>query len=436
MPHDVSLIATIAAGFGLALLLGLAASHLRMPPLVGYLLAGILIGPATPGFVADMGLAAQLAEIGVMLLMFGVGLHFSFADLMAVRRIAVPGALVQIAVATLMGMGVASLWGWSLGASLVLGLSLSVASTVVLLRALESQGLLRSTQGQIAIGWLIVEDLVMVMVLVLLPALAPMLVADPASTGSNASAGLLDAVGMTLLKVGAFIAFMMLVGRRLLPKALWWVARTGSRELFTLAVVAAAVGVAFGAAKLFDVSFALGAFFAGMMLRESEFSHRAAEESLPLRDAFAVLFFVSVGMLFDPAVIWQQPLKLLLVVAIILVGKTLAAVALVLAMRYPLGTALTVGVSLAQIGEFSFIVSQLGRSHGLLDADGHNVLVACAILSITLNPLLFRNIGRMESWLRARPALWRALAWRCPEEAAVSGGGAARAASPDGPRAP
>ena len=407
MPHDVSLIATIAAGFGLALLLGLAASHLRMPPLVGYLLAGILIGPATPGFVADMGLAAQLAEIGVMLLMFGVGLHFSFADLMAVRRIAVPGALVQIAVATLMGMGVASLWGWSLGASLVLGLSLSVASTVVLLRALESQGLLRSTQGQIAIGWLIVEDLVMVMVLVLLPALAPMLVADPASTGSNASAGLLDAVGMTLLKVGAFIAFMMLVGRRLLPKALWWVARTGSRELFTLAVVAAAVGVAFGAAKLFDVSFALGAFFAGMMLRESEFSHRAAEESLPLRDAFAVLFFVSVGMLFDPAVIWQQPLKLLLVVAIILVGKTLAAVALVLAMRYPLGTALTVGVSLAQIGEFSFILAGLGVSLKLLPVEGQSLVLAGALISIGLNSALFSAMAPLRQWLLARSDLAR-----------------------------
>jgi len=407
MPHDVSLIATIAAGFGLALLLGLAASHLRMPPLVGYLLAGILIGPATPGFVADMGLAAQLAEIGVMLLMFGVGLHFSFADLMAVRRIAVPGALVQIAVATLMGMGVASMWGWSLGASLVLGLSLSVASTVVLLRALESQGLLRSTQGQIAIGWLIVEDLVMVMVLVLLPALAPMLVADPASTGSNASAGLLDAVGMTLLKVGAFIAFMMLVGRRLLPKALWWVARTGSSELFTLAVVAAAVGVAFGAAKLFDVSFALGAFFAGMMLRESEFSHRAAEESLPLRDAFAVLFFVSVGMLFDPAVIWQQPLKLLLVVAIILVGKTLAAVALVLAMRYPLGTALTVGVSLAQIGEFSFILAGLGVSLKLLPAEGQSLVLAGALISIGLNSALFSAMAPLRQWLLARSDLAR-----------------------------
>lgn len=407
MPHDVSLIAILAAGFGLALLLGLAASHLRMPPLVGYLLAGILIGPATPGFVADMGLAAQLAEIGVMLLMFGVGLHFSFGDLMAVRRIAVPGAVVQIVAATLMGMGVASLWGWSLGASLVLGLSLSVASTVVLLRALESQGLLRSSQGQIAIGWLVVEDLVMVMVLVLLPALAPVLGTSTAPADGHSPPGLIDAVGMTLLKVGAFIAFMLLVGRRLLPKALWWVARTGSRELFTLAVVAAAVGVAFGAAKLFDVSFALGAFFAGMMLRESEFSHRAAEESLPLRDAFAVLFFVSVGMLFDPAVIWQQPLKLLLLVAIILVGKTLAAVALVLAMRYPLGTALTVGVSLAQIGEFSFILAGLGVSLKLLPAEGQSLVLAGALISIGLNSALFGAMAPLRQWLLARSELAR-----------------------------
>jgi len=407
MPHDVSLIATIAAGFGLALLLGLAAAHLRVSPLVGYLLAGILIGPATPGFVADVGLAAQLAEIGVMLLMFGVGLHFSFGDLMAVRRIAVPGALVQIAVATLMGMAVAWLWDWSFGASLVLGLSLSVASTVVLLRALESQGLLRSTQGQIAIGWLVVEDLVMVMVLVLLPALAPVLGGGTTSAAGSASPGLLDAVGMTLLKVGAFITFMLVVGRRLLPKALWWVARTGSRELFTLAVVAAAVGVAFGAAKLFDVSFALGAFFAGMMLRESEFSQRAAEESLPLRDAFAVLFFVSVGMLFDPAVIWQQPLKLLLVVAIILVGKTLAAVALVLAMRHPLGTALTVGISLAQIGEFSFILAGLGVSLQLLPPEGQSLVLAGALISIGFNSVLFGAMEPLRQWLMARSDLAR-----------------------------
>ncbi len=301
MPHDVSLIATIAAGFGLAMVFGLIAARLKLPPLVGYLLAGIVVSPATPGFVADVGLAGQLAEIGVMLLMFGVGLHFSLADLMAVKKIAVPGAVVQIAVATALGAGVAMLWGWDLGTAIVFGLCLSVASTVVLLRALEAKGLLKSVNGQIAVGWLVVEDLVMVMVLVLLPALAGLLKAHGGEAAVTPEAGAIwTTVGITLAKVSAFIVLMLVVGRRLLPRILWWVARTGSQELFTLGVVAIAIGVAFGAAKLFDVSFALGAFFAGMMMRESEFSHRAADESLPLRDAFAVLFFVSVGMLFDP----------------------------------------------------------------------------------------------------------------------------------------
>ncbi|MBH9576202.1 YbaL family putative K(+) efflux transporter [Inhella proteolytica] len=408
MPHDVSLIATIAAGFGLAMVFGFLANHLRMPPLVGYLLAGILIGPATPGFVADVGLAGQLAEIGVMLLMFGVGLHFSLADLMAVKRIAVPGAIVQIGAATAMGMGLALWWGWSLGGALVFGLSLSVASTVVLLRALEAKGLLKSVNGQIAVGWLVVEDLVMVLVLVLLPAVAGLLGgAAPAGGGS-----LLGTIGLTLSKVGAFIALMLLVGRRLLPKLLWWVARTGSRELFTLAVVAVAVGVAFGAAKLFDVSFALGAFFAGMMMRESEFAHRAADESLPLRDAFAVLFFVSVGMLFDPAVILAEPLKLLAVVAIILLGKTLAAVALVLLFRYPLNTALTVGASLAQIGEFSFILAGLGVALQLLPVEGQSLILAGALISIALNAALFAAVDPLRRWVLARSSLARKLELR------------------------
>ncbi|HEX5354805.1 MAG TPA: cation:proton antiporter, partial [Aquabacterium sp.] len=352
MPHDISLISTIACGFGLALVLGYAATRLRMPPLVGYLLAGVVIGPATPGFVADMHLAGQLAEIGVMLLMFGVGLHFSLSDLMAVRRIAIPGAVVQIVVAVAMGMGLAHAWGWGIGPALVFGLCLSVASTVVLLKALEARGLIETVNGRIAIGWLVVEDLVMVLVLVLMPAVAGMLSDKPAATAS-AGQPLWLSLALTLAKVMAFIATMLLIGRRVLPRMLWWVARTGSRELFTLSVVAAAVGVAFGAAKLFDVSFALGAFFAGMMMQESEFSHRAADESLPLRDAFAVLFFVSVGMLFDPTVLWHSPGKLAATVAVILLGKTLAAVALVLLFRYPLNTALTVGASLAQIGEFS-----------------------------------------------------------------------------------
>lgn len=409
MPHDITLIATIAAGFGLAMIFGLIAVRLRMPPLVGYLMAGIVISPTTPGFVADIGLASQLAEIGVMLLMFGVGLHFSLDDLMAVKRIAVPGAVVQIAVATLLGMAIATMWGWDVGAAIVFGLCLSVASTVVLLRALEAKGLLKSINGQIAVGWLVVEDLVMVLVLVLLPALAGVL------SGNDAAASGRDlgvAMAITLAKVIAFIVLMLVVGRRMLPRLLWWVARTGSQELFTLSVVAIAVGVAFGAAALFDVSFALGAFFAGMMMRESEFSHRAADESLPLRDAFAVLFFVSVGMLFDPAVIWTQPLKLLLVVAIIMVGKTIAAVLLVLAFRYPLNTALTVGASLAQIGEFSFILAGLGVNLGLMPAEGQSLVLAGALISIAANAALFSAIEPFRAWAIARSSLARRLEQR------------------------
>lgn len=413
MPHDVSLIATIAAGFGLAMIFGLVAVRLKMPPLVGYLLAGIVVSPATPGFVADVSLAGQLAEIGVMLLMFGVGLHFSLDDLMAVKKIAVPGAIVQIAAATLLGMGVSTLWGWSLGASIVFGLCLSVASTVVLLRALEARGVLKSVNGQIAVGWLVVEDLVMVLVLVLLPALSGLL----ASAGSEVSAPVAGSdiwatVGVTLAKVTAFIVLMLVVGRRLLPKLLWWVARTGSQELFTLSVVATAVGVAFGAAMLFDVSFALGAFFAGMMMRESEFSHRAADESLPLRDAFAVLFFVSVGMLFDPAVVWNEPFKLLAVVAIIVLGKTVAAVALVLAFRYPLNTALIVGASLAQIGEFSFILAGLGVGLGLMPVEGQSLVLAGALISIAANAAMFSAVEPARRWLLARSALARQMEQR------------------------
>ena len=413
MPHDVSLIATIAAGFGLAMVFGLLATRLNMPPLVGYLLAGIVVSPSTPGFVADVGLAGQLAEIGVMLLMFGVGLHFSLKDLMAVKAIAVPGAIVQIAVATLLGTAVALLWDWSLGGAIVFGLCLSVASTVVLLRALEAKGLLKSVNGQIAVGWLVVEDLVMVLVLVLLPALAGLLKAQGGDTDVVPDVReIWTTVGITLAKVTAFIVLMLVVGRRVLPKLLWWVARTGSQELFTLGVVAIAIGVAFGAAKLFDVSFALGAFFAGMMMRESEFSHRAADESLPLRDAFAVLFFVSVGMLFDPAVIWTQPFKLLAVVAIIMVGKTMAAVALVLVFRYPLNTALTVGASLAQIGEFSFILAGLGVALGLMPAQGQSLVLAAALISIAANSALFSAIEPMRRWILARSALARRLELR------------------------
>jgi len=345
----------------------------------------------------------------VMLLMLGVGLHFSLADLLAVRRIAIPGALIQITVATALGIGTATLWGWSLGAALVFGLALSVASTVVLLRALESRGVLDSVNGQIAVGWLVVEDLVMVLVLVLLPALAPLLGggAEPgqAAPGQNIWATL----GITLAKVAAFVALMLVVGRRVFPRLLWLVARTGSRELFTLCVIAGAVSVAYASAALFDVSFALGAFFAGMMMRESEFSHRAAEESLPLRDAFSVLFFVSVGMLFDPQVLVDEPLKVLAVVAIIMIGKTLAAVALVMAFRYPLNSALTVGASLAQIGEFSFILAGLGVALKLLSPEGQSLILAGALISIALNSVLFNAIEPAQRWLRARSSLARRL---------------------------
>ena len=406
MPHSVSLINTIAAGLGLALVLGFLAARVRLPALVGYLLAGVIIGPFTPGFVADAEIAAQLAEIGVMLLMFGVGLHFSLDDLLAVRKIAVPGALVQIAVATLMGGSLALWWDWPLGAALVFGLALSVASTVVLLRALESLGLLDSYTGRIAVGWLVVEDLAMVLVLVLLPPLASTL--GGSADGADASA-IWTTLGVTLLQVGGFVVLMLVVGRRAFPWILWQVARTNSRELFTLCVVAAAVSIAFASAALFGVSFALGAFFAGMVMRESEFSQRAAEESLPLRDAFAVLFFVSVGMLFDPSVLIDRPLQVLAVVLVIVVGKSIAACVLVLAFRYPLNTALTVSASLAQIGEFSFILVGLGVSLKLMPAEGQSLILAGALISIATNPLWFSLIAPLQKWLHAHSSFARGL---------------------------
>ncbi len=400
MHHELSLITTIAAALGFGLLFGMIAVRLKLPALVGYLAAGIVIGPATPGFVADVSLASQLAEIGVMLLMFGVGLHFSLRDLLDVRKIALPGAILQIAVATAMGIGMAWLWGWSLGAGLVFGLALSVASTVVLLRALESRGILDSMNGRIAVGWLVVEDLVTVLVLVLLPAIAGPL-GGKGPDVAHADTSLWLALGKTLLQVGAFVAFMLLVGRKLFPWFLWRVAKTNSRELFTLSVIAAAVGIAYGSSELFGVSFALGAFFAGMVLRESDLSHRAAEESLPLRDAFSVLFFVSVGMLFDPMVLIDSPLKVLGVVAVIIFGKSIAAMLLVLALRYPLNTAITVSASLAQIGEFSFILAALGISLGLMPQEGQSLILAGAIISIAVNPLLFTAIEPLQRWLRA-----------------------------------
>lgn len=410
MQHDVTLITTIAASLGLALLMGLVATRLRLPPIVGYLMAGIVLGPATPGFVADMQLSSQLAEVGVILLMFGVGLHFSVEDLLKVRRIAVPGAIVQFLVATALGAAVARYWGWSNGASLIFGMSLSVASTVVLIRALEQQGLLQTPSGRIAVGWLVVEDLLMVLVLVLLPPLSGWL---GGTTAQHAGAAMLPAAESNLYwtllaalgKIAAFVALMLVVGRRIFPRLLGYVAGTGSRELFTLCVIAVAMGIAYGSAMLFGVSFALGAFFAGMVMRESHLSHRAAEESLPFRDAFSVLFFVSVGMLFDPAILLQQPLQVLAVVAIILVGKTVAAFALVLAFRYPLNTALIVSASLAQIGEFSFILAGLGLSFGILSKEGMNLILAGALISISVNHLLFQASEPLLRWIRARSQL-------------------------------
>ncbi|CDX44816.1 putative monovalent cation:proton antiporter (CPA2 family) [Mesorhizobium plurifarium] len=408
MPHDTPLIATIVAGLGLAFVFGALANRFRIPPLVGYLVAGVLVGPNTPGFVADASLANELAEIGVILLMFGVGLHFSLKDLLSVRAIAVPGAIVQIGFATLLGVGLAWLLGWSLGAGLVFGLALSVASTVVLLRAMQERRLIETERGRIAVGWLIVEDLAMVLALVLLPALAGVLggqpqVEDHASLLSlPASYGIWGVVGATFAKVAAFVVVMLVVGRRVIPWILHYVAHTGSRELFRLSVLAIALGVAFGAAKLFGVSLALGAFFAGMIMSESELSHRAAEESLPLRDAFSVLFFVSVGMLFDPLSLISNGLPILATLAIIIIGKSIAAFVIVVAFRYPIATALMISASLAQIGEFSFILAELGVGLKLLPEQGRDLILAGAILSILLNPLMFLVVDWMKPWLEKR----------------------------------
>ncbi|HFF2652537.1 TPA: cation:proton antiporter [Acinetobacter nosocomialis] len=406
MPHDVDLIILLAVGFGVALFFGYIAARLRLPPLIGYLIAGIIISPNTPGIEADIHLANQLAELGVMFLMFGVGMHFSLNDLLQVRRIALPGAILQIAVATLLGIGVSMLWGWSFGSALVFGLSLSCASTVVLLKALGDRGLLDSVNGKIAVGWLLVEDLVMVLVLVLLPATA-VLLGGKAPAGAEGNIWL--TLGITLLKVIGFIAFMLIVGKRVVPIIMQFVARLGSRELFTLTVVAAAVSIAYGSYAIFGVSMALGAFFAGMVVKESDFSHRAEEETLPLREIFSILFFVSVGMLFDPHILIERPLHILAVIAIIMVGKTLAAMALVLFFRYPINTALTVGASLAQIGEFSFILATLGVSLGLLTLEAQNLILAGALFSITLNSFVFSAVEPVQCWIRERSHLARLL---------------------------
>ncbi|WP_447937517.1 YbaL family putative K(+) efflux transporter [Thermomonas fusca] len=392
MQHHTSLIAMLVFGFVLAFGLGALANRLRLSPLVGYLLAGVLAGPFTPGFVGDAELAPQLAEIGVILLMFGVGLHFSLRDLMSVKNIAIPGAVGQIAMATLLGWGLAELMGWSHVQGLIFGFSLATASTVVLLRAMEERRLLDTRRGKIAVGWLIVEDLACVIALVLIPALAGALGGGEEVGASD----IIKALAITFGKVAAFVAFMLIVGRRAIPWVLERIAGTGSRELFTLAVLSIAMGVAFGSAELFGVSFALGAFFAGMLLNESEFSHQAAQDSLPMRDAFAVLFFVSVGMLFDPRILVEHPLQVLATTLIIVFGKSIAAYAIVRAFGHPNATALTISTSLAQIGEFAFIIAGLGLSLKILPKDGHDLVLAGALITIMLNPLLFMVLDRWQ----------------------------------------
>ncbi|MGO4684190.1 YbaL family putative K(+) efflux transporter [Hyphomicrobium sp. 2TAF46] len=404
MPHETPLIATIVVGLSLAFLFGAIAQRLRASPLVGYLLAGVALGPRTPGFVADQNIASELAEVGIILLMFGVGLHFSLKDLWSVRKIAIPGAVVQIFVATLLGVGLSHYLGWQLGAGIVMGLALSVASTVVLLRAMQARRLLNTERGRIAVGWLIVEDIVMVLTLVLLPALLPLFGVATTDISANHAENfdLLKTFAVTVLQIAAFVALMLIAGRRVIPWILHYAAHTGSRELFRLAVLAIALGTAFGAAKLFGVSFALGAFFAGMILSESTLSQQAASETLPLRDAFAVLFFISVGMLFDPAILLRDPFAVVTTLTIVIVGKSVAAYAIVRAFGYPATTALTISVSLAQIGEFSFILAGLGVTLGVLPDLGRELVLAGAIGSIMLNPLLFFALDRYQEKLEKR----------------------------------
>ena len=403
MEHQTTVLLTIALGFVMAFAFGFVATKLRVPPLVGYLLAGIAIGPYTPGFEADTAIASQLAEVGVILLMFGVGLHFSTADLLAVKWIAIPGAVGQIGVATAIGAAMALAWGWTLPAGLVLGLALSVASTVVVLRALEERSAIETANGRIAIAWLVVEDLAMVLTLVLLPALAGLAGAAPADATHAAPAGnVFLLVAITLAKIGMFLALAVFAGPRAVPWLLGQAARTGSRELFTLAVLAIAIGIAYGAAAFFGVSFALGAFCAGVVLSNHELSHRAAEESLPLQHAFAVIFFVSVGMLFDPSILVREPLAVVGVLFIILIGKSIAAFIIVQLLGYPVSTALVVSASLAQIGEFSFILAGLGISLGIFPVQGRDLILAGALVSLMVNPMTFSLVRPIAAWLRTR----------------------------------
>ena len=421
MDHTITVITTIAAAFIAALCLGFLAEKIKVPALVGYLVAGIVIGPGTPGYIADTNIAGQLSEIGIMLLMFGVGLHFSPSELLSVKRVAVPGALIQMAVTTSVGAGIAWFWGWGLAPSVIFGLCLACASTVVLLKSLEVRGELDSMGGRIAVGWLVVQDLVTVLALVLLPPFAAIIGGTKATTAavSTGSTSLWLTVGHTLLLVGAFVALMFIVGKRLLPWLLWQVAKTGSRELFTLAVVTTAIGIALGAASFFNVSFALGAFVAGSVMRESEFSHRAAEETLPLRDAFSVLFFVSIGMMVDPAVFLNQPGQILVVVMVVMFVNFSSAVAIVIANRYPLSTALSIGASLGQIGEFSIILAGLALGLGIIQPELMHLVLAAVLLSIAFNTLLFKAVEPARRWVLSRSAVARRLDQRQDPTAAL-----------------
>ncbi len=421
MDHNITVITTIAAAFIAALCLGFVAEKIKVPALVGYLVAGIVIGPANPGFSADTDIAAQLSDIGIMLLMFGVGLHFSPSELLSVKRVAVPGALIQMAVTTSVGAGIAWFWGWGLAPSVIFGLCLACASTVVLLKSLEVRGELDSMGGRIAVGWLVVQDLVTVLALVLLPPFAAIIGGTKATTAavSTGSTSLWLTVGHTLILVGAFVALMFIVGKRVLPWLLWQVAKTGSRELFTLAVVTTAIGIALGATAFFNVSFALGAFVAGTVMRESEFSHRAAQETLPLRDAFSVLFFVSIGMMVDPNIFLDQPGRILVVVMVVMFVNFASAVAIVIANRYPLSTALSIGASLGQIGEFSIILAGLALGLGIIQSEVMNLVLAAVLLSIALNTLLFKAVEPARRWVLSRSAVARRLDQRQDPTAAL-----------------
>ncbi|CBL45301.1 Kef-type K+ transport system, predicted NAD-binding component [gamma proteobacterium HdN1] len=410
MEHSIPLITTLAVGFGVALVLGILAERMRLPALVGYLISGIIVGPATPIFNADMAIASQLSEIGIMLLMFGVGLHFSISDLLSVKRVAVPGAMIQMGVVTLLGFLLSMHWGWSLGGQIIFGLSMACASTVVLLKTLDARRQLKSMNGRIAVGWLVVQDMVSVLVLVVIPPLAGVL-GGPVAANAN-DAPLWITLTKTLLQVAAFIIIMLVGGRRVLPWLLWQVARTGSRELFTLAVIATAIGIAYVASVLFNVSFALGAFFAGTVMRESEFSHRAAQESLPFRDAFSVLFFVSVGMLVDLQAIADAPWRVFGVVCCVILGNSLTALSLVLLFRYPLNTALSVAAGLGQIGEFSIILATVGVGAGLLPNAGMSLLLAGVLISIALNSFVFAAVEPIRQWALQHSSLARRLEQR------------------------